>query len=250
MNRELTQTHPFVWRLIANNPSVMTGPGTNTYLVGRDSLTVIDPGPFDKSHVTNTVAAAKSLEKPIQQIIVTHHHPDHDGAADLLVRELGISWWDFGNPLKAEEVVDAGGVSLVVKHTPGHIYSHISLWQPEQRLLFAGDLVAGQGTILIIPPDGDMADYFNSLAAMKLLDAVAILPGHGPVLENPTELLQEYIDHRLMREEQVLTLFKQGYKMAQDLASQIYGDRGPEVLGIATLQIEAHLKKLAEERRI
>ncbi len=250
MDRELTQTHPDVWRVVANNPSVMTGPGTNTYLVGRDALTVIDPGPFDQSHVQTTVRAAKRIGKPIDQIIVTHHHPDHDGVADLLARELGVPWWDYGNPLKAEEQIDAGGVNLVVKHTPGHIYRHISLWQPEQKLLFAADLVAGQGTILIIPPDGDMADYLASLEAMKSLNALAILPGHGPVIENPVELLQEYIDHRLMREQQVLHFYNEGFTTARALANQIYGDKAPEVIGIATLQIEAHLKKLEQEGRI
>jgi glyoxylase-like metal-dependent hydrolase (beta-lactamase superfamily II) len=115
-------------------------------------------------------------------------------------------------------------------------------------LLFAGDLVAGQGTILIIPPDGDMAAYLDSLRKMIALAPAAILPGHGPVITEAQALLQQYLDHRLQREQQVLDLLALGYGTAADIAAQIYSDR-LEVLGIGTLQVEAHLAKLHREGR-
>jgi glyoxylase-like metal-dependent hydrolase (beta-lactamase superfamily II) len=144
--------------------------------------------------------------------------------------------------------VKVEGQTLIVQHTPGHIYAHICLWYVEQRLLFAGDLAAGQGTVLIVPPDGDMAAYLDSLRAMLALAPAAILPGHGPVIENAQALLQAYIDHRLAREEQVLSWLSQGLTTAEAIAAQIYADR-PEVMNIAPLQIEAHLEKLRKEGR-
>ena len=249
MERTLTQLYPNIWRLVADNPSVMTGPGTNTYFVGQDRLFIIDPGPADNRHLENIVAATKTLQAEVEAIIPTHAHPDHDGGTAALARRLAAPVWRFDDPLQNETALEISGIPLLAKHTPGHIYAHLSLWQPDQRLLFAGDLVAGQGTILIIPPDGDMAAYLDSLAAIQVLAPAAILPGHGPVIETPQALLQEYIDHRLMREEQVLGYVKQGYTTADQIAAQIYADR-PEVLGIAALQTEAHLKKLRQEGRI
>ena len=154
----------------------------------------------------------------------------------------------FDHPLQPEAELEIDGVKLVVKPTPGHIQAHLCLWLPELRLLIAGDLVAGQGTILIIPPDGDMAAYLASLAAMKALNPAAILPGHGPVIKDAPALLQAYIDHRLQREQQVLACLEQGYTTARQIAEKIYADR-PEALGIATMQVEAHLEKLRQEGR-
>jgi hydroxyacylglutathione hydrolase len=249
LNRTLSQIYPNIWRLVADNPSVMTGPGTNTYLVGKRRLLIIDPGPLAETHQANIIAATQTLEATVEALIVTHHHADHSGGALRLAHRLKVPLWSYDDPLQAEAELEIEGLKLVVKHTPGHIQAHLCLWQPEQRLLFAGDLVAGQGTILVIPPDGDMAAYLDSLAAIQVLNPVAILPGHGPVIDTPQTLLQEYIDHRLHREQQVLTCLAEGYTTARQIAQRIYADR-PEVLGIATLQTEAHLEKLRRERRV
>jgi glyoxylase-like metal-dependent hydrolase (beta-lactamase superfamily II) len=247
----LTQTHPHVWRLVAPNPSPMTGPGTNTYLVGEQRLVIIDPGPANEAYLETIVAALHTLHAEVQAIILTHHHADHAGGASQLSQHLNLSVFSFGQPLQHGDKINFGESplsSLIVLHTPGHIHAHICLWLAEQRLLFAGDLVAGQGTILIIPPDGDMAAYLDSLRAMQTLAPAAILPGHGPVIEDPQTLLQAYIDHRLQREQQVLDWLAQGYTTAAEIAAQIYADR-PEALGLATLQVEAHLEKLRREGR-
>ena len=249
LDRNLTQIYPGIWRLIANNPSPMTGPGTNTYLVGHKQAIIIDPGPADEAHLANITRACQTLALDVQAIIITHHHADHSGGARQLAQRLGISLLSFGDPVQAGDRIEVDHLTLTVQHTPGHIQAHICLWASEQRLLLAGDLVAGQGTILVIPPDGDMAAYLESLRAMQALNSAAILPGHGPVIEDPQTMLQEYIEHRLMREQQVLDHAAQGHHSAADIAAQIYADR-PTAIGIGTLQVEAHLEKLRKEGRV
>jgi glyoxylase-like metal-dependent hydrolase (beta-lactamase superfamily II) len=227
----------------------MTGPGTNTYFVGSQQVVIIDPGPADETHLNNILDALERLKAGAQAVIITHAHADHAGGATQLAGRLNVPVLSFGDPFQQFDNFEIDALILKIHHTPGHIYAHICLLLTEQHLLFAGDLVAGQGTILIIPPDGDMADYLNSLAAMKALAPAAILPGHGPVIADPPALLQEYIDHRLAREQQVLHWWAQGYRAARDIAAQIYADR-PAALTIATLQTEAHLAKLRQEGRL
>lgn len=249
LSRDFTQIQPNVWRLIAPNPSLMTGPGTNTYLVGNKQLIIIDPGPANAAHLANIVGAVQSLRATMHAIVVTHHHSDHSAGASTLARRLNVPLLSFGSPLEHGAELRFDDIKIVIQHTPGHIYEHICIWLVGQRLLFAGDLVAGEGTILIIPPDGDMAAYLESLRAIMKLAPDAILPGHGAVIENPLALLQEYIDHRLTRERQVLEYLAQGYTTASEIAAQIYADR-PQALGIAALQVEAHLEKLRREGRL
>jgi glyoxylase-like metal-dependent hydrolase (beta-lactamase superfamily II) len=247
--RKLTQIFPGVWRLVANNPSPMTGPGTNAYLVGGNQVVIVDPGPDRMSHLNNILGALQSLGAKAASVVITHHHADHAGCAEKLAARLAVPLISYGNPLLHGSEIYANGHTIVIQHTPGHIYTHLCLWLIERKLLFTGDLVAGQGTILIIPPDGNMAAYLDSLRAMKALAPTAILPGHGPVIDTPEVVLQDYIDHRLDREQQVLYWYGQGHTLAGDIAARIYVDR-PEVIGIATLQVEAHLEKLSKENRL
>ncbi|NJN92781.1 MAG: MBL fold metallo-hydrolase [Anaerolineales bacterium] len=255
IERTLTQTHPHVWRLVAPNPSPMTGPGTNTYLVGGPKVVIIDPGPADETHQQAIVAALQTLHAEAQAVVVTHSHPDHSEGAPTLAHRLNVPLLSLGSPLPHNDSLqivlrpstfDLEPSTLTILHTPGHTPDHLCLWWAEPRLLFAGDLVAGEGTVLIVPPDGDMAAYLDSLRAMLALSPQAILPGHGPVIEDAPALLQQYLDHRLQREQQVLALLAQGYTTAAAIAAQIYADR-PEALAIATLQVEAHLEKLRKE---
>jgi hydroxyacylglutathione hydrolase len=248
IKRNLTQIYPGVWRLIAPNASPMTGPGTNTYLVGQRQMVVIDPGPPDQAHVKVILQALQTLAATVQGVIVTHPHSDHQGCAEQVACQLEAPLLRFDQPLRHGSKIEIEDRTLVVHHTPGHTYAHICLWLVAQRLLFAGDLVAGQGSVLIVPPDGDMAAYMDSLRAMMALDPAAILPGHGPVIESPQALLRAYLEHRLAREAEVLHWLGQGYIMAQEIAAKIYADR-PEVLPVATLQVEAHLAKLRKEGR-
>jgi len=250
LERGLTRLFPGVWRLVAPNPSPLTGPGTNTYLVGGgNSVVVIDPGPALPEHTQIIACSLREINATAQAIIPTHAHPDHDAGTEALAELTGAPVLRFLQPLKHGLQIDAGGIELTVQHTPGHVQAHISLWQPRQRLLFAGDLVAGEGTVLVIPPDGDMADYLHSLRAAQALQPAAILPGHGPVIHRPAELLRQYINHRLEREQQVLRWWQAGETTAAGIAAKIYAGR-PDVLPIATLQIQAHLNKLTREGRL
>ncbi|MCB9077917.1 MAG: MBL fold metallo-hydrolase [Anaerolineaceae bacterium] len=248
--RALTQIDPYVWRIVADNPSPMTGPGTNTYLVGRERVVIIDPGPNLAGHLAEIVAALDTLRVTPEAIILTHPHPDHDGGIEALRQEIPVPLLKFGQGLDDHSLISLDCGALLVRHTPGHIHDHISLWWAEPGLLFAGDLVAGQGTIVVIPPDGDMADYLDSLRAMQALAPTRIFPGHGPASDTPHALLQTYIDHRLAREQQVLHWLAQGRTTAAAIAAAIYADQPPQVLPIATLQVEAHLIKLRREGRL
>jgi glyoxylase-like metal-dependent hydrolase (beta-lactamase superfamily II) len=250
LTRTLTQTHPHVWRLIAPNASPMTGPGTNTYLVGsRAHLAIIDPGPAENAHIDDILQALETLQVKQTSVMVTHHHSDHAAYAQQLADRLNVPLLSLNHPFQHEDDIQLDNVRLRVLHTPGHTYVHACFYLVEQKLLLAGDLVAGQGSILIVPPDGDMADYIASLQAIQVLAPVAILPGHGPVITEPLAFLQEYINHRLAREEEILGWALQGYSAAEAIAAQIYKGR-PDVLRVATMQVEAHLEKLRKEGRL
>jgi glyoxylase-like metal-dependent hydrolase (beta-lactamase superfamily II) len=227
----------------------MTGPGTNTYLVGGSHLFIIDPGPALEIHLNNIIAALDTLRATAQAIILTHQHADHTAGAESLARRLAIPILSFGQPLQPGDKINLQPSTLIVFHTPGHTSDHLCLWLAEPRLLLAGDLVAGEGTILIVPPDGDMAAYLDSLRAMLALTPAAILPGHGPVITEPMTLLRQYLDHRLRREQQVLEWLAQGYSTAADIAARIYAGQ-PVDMSIAALQVEAHLEKLRREGRV
>jgi hydroxyacylglutathione hydrolase len=212
-------------------------------------MIILDPGPAIETHLINIVDAVQILRAKVQAIVVTHHHQDHSEGASELARWLAVPVLSFGDPLWAGDEIAVAGLKLAILHTPGHIHAHLGLWWAEQRLLLAGDLVAGQGTILVIPPEGDMTDYLDSLQAMLDLAPAAILPGHGPVITEPQKLLQQYLDHRLRREQQVLAWVTHGYISAADIAARIYADQ-PAALEIAALQVEAHLTKLRREGRV
>lgn len=246
-----TQLFPNVWRITANNPSPMTGPGSNTYLVGGSgsSVAIIDPGPNLPEHLDNIETALHGLKATAQAVIPTHPHHDHDGGSEALAARLNAPVLRFEAPLAHGDILPVDGLLLTVLHTPGHIHRHICLWLAASRLLFAGDLVAGAGTVLIIPPEGDMADYLASLRAMQALQPAAILPGHGPTLTRPDAVLRQYLEHRLAREQQVLAAYRAGATTAAAIAAQIYADR-PHALPIATLQVEAHLHKLHREGQL
>jgi glyoxylase-like metal-dependent hydrolase (beta-lactamase superfamily II) len=251
---------PGVWRLVAPNPSLMTGPGTNTYLIGGRTTIILDPGPADPTHRDAIARALEQLGATPRLIVVSHRHSDHSSGAIPLGRRLGVplaayeaglgASSDYARPLLDGSELAVEGFTLLARYTPGHCDDHLCFWLKEHRLLFAADLVAGAGTILITPPDGDMAAYLNSLQAMLALDLEAILPGHGPVIDTPREKLQEYIDHRLRRERQVIDCLGRGFSSAREIARQIYAGEPPSVLPLATMQIEAHLAKLTREGKL
>lgn len=249
---------PMVRRIVCENPSFMTGPGTNTYLVGIDEIAVIDPGPEDAGHLE---AIAGCGGDRIRWILLTHTHPDHAPGAVALRERTGAQLLAFGpgpenlpidGTLGDNDVIEATEYHLKVLHTPGHASDHLCYLLPEERTLFTGDHIMQGSTVVIAPPDGDMKAYLASLERLRQIKPRlrAIAPGHGHLIENPNDVIDEYISHRLAREQQVLDALRAaGSATIADLVSAIYSDVPVELHPVAAYSVWAHLRKLAAEGR-
>jgi glyoxylase-like metal-dependent hydrolase (beta-lactamase superfamily II) len=247
-----------VVRVTAGNPGVMTGPGTNTYLLGTGDLAVVDPGPDDLHHLDAVATAGGGR---IRWILVTHTHPDHAPGASRLAswtgaEQLGFDARDGFAPdrrLADGCTVRAPGLSLRAVHTPGHASNHLCylLDGVAGRLLCTGDHVMQGSTVVISPPDGDMADYLASLRLVAALDPPVdvIAPGHGSLIENPIAAIGEVVDHRLARQTKVAaTLQAAGSSTVDGLLTAVYDDVDTDRLPIARRSLWAHLRKLAVDR--
>jgi glyoxylase-like metal-dependent hydrolase (beta-lactamase superfamily II) len=239
---------PLVRRTVAPNPSPMTGGGTNTYLVGRGEIVVIDPGPGDAVHVAGILAAAGGDR--ITRILLTHGHPDHAPAAPLLARRVAAPILSHEEGLPDGQTIHAGGASLEVLHTPGHTRDHLCFWLKEEKGLFSGDLVMSGSTVVIAPPEGDMAAYLTSLERLRRLPLDRIYPGHGDVINEPAQLLEHYVEHRLLRERQILDALRAGPARIPDLVARIYAEVPVVLHRLAAQSVHAHLLKLRAEGRV
>jgi glyoxylase-like metal-dependent hydrolase (beta-lactamase superfamily II) len=251
---------PLVRRIVAPNPSPMTGPGTNTYLVGIDEVAVIDPGPDDAAHI-EAIIGASMLER-VRWVLVTHHHPDHSAGVPRLARETGAEIVALGPPKSARadwspdrrasdgEVIEGTEWGLEVLHTPGHASDHLCFFLEEERVLFTGDMVLSGTTSVIAPPDGDMAAYLASLERMRKRRLTRICPGHGDVIDDPKGVLSEYIAHRLEREAQILDALREGPSKIPDLVSRIYAEVPEALHEWAARSVHAHLLKLKSEGKV
>jgi glyoxylase-like metal-dependent hydrolase (beta-lactamase superfamily II)/8-oxo-dGTP pyrophosphatase MutT (NUDIX family) len=263
-----------LWRVTANNGSVMTGPGTNTYLLraAGDDWVLIDPGPDDAGHVQATLALLAKLQASLVAILVTHTHIDHSPAWGAIKAATGApthgriadhpEWQDPSFvpdvALQGGERLDfGGGLVLHAVHTPGHASNHLCYRHEAERLLFTGDHVMQGSTVVINPPDGDMAAYLGSLAQLAA-DAPAsfdvIAPGHGFLIEQPERLLRGLIAHRQRREAKVsaaLTAFAEVSRAASldELVTRVYDDVGVERHGVARRSLLAHLLHLRAQGR-
>lgn len=262
-------------RIRANNPSPLTGTGTNTYLIGAGEVAVIDPGPDQEDHLTEILSSLEPGEH-IGKILVTHSHLDHSAMVPALKRETGAQVFAFGDSsagksahlktlagLGGGEGVDHGfkpdvtvadGQELTVgKHgvsaiwTPGHFGNHLCFEWGD--VLFSGDLVMGWATSLVSPPDGDLTAFMASLARLQGKQHVTYLPGHGEPVPNPQDRLQELIDHRNMRETQILVQLAKGPANANDLTRAIYTDVPPHLHPAATRNVLAHLIDLTQKNK-
>lgn len=247
-----------LWRLTAANAGIMTGPGTNTYLLeaGGDSV-VIDPGPDDESHLRTLLAAASA---PIRRILVTHTHEDHSPGAARLRSLTGASvlgrtsahrqWQDASfvcdrELAHGERLPLDAGTALRVIHTPGHASNHLCYLLEPERLLFTGDHVIEGSTVVIDPPDGDMAAYLASLESLLEADLECLAPGHGTLIPNPREALRALIRHRLRREAKVLSVLESARSAPLgSLLARVYDDVPAQLHPIAERSLLAHLLKL------
>jgi len=235
---------------LAENAGPLTGRGNNTWLLDGAEPTLIDAGIGQPEHVE---AIARALEgRPLVRVLVTHGHADHaSGVPALRARWPSIDAHKFLLPgedgwlaLSDGQHVRAGDADLVVLHTPGHAPDHVCFLNATGDI-FSGDMIV-KGTTIMIPAGrgGSMRDYMASLARLQALGPARIYPGHGPVIDRPLELLAEYIEHRRMREAQVLACLTGGITAAADMLPRIYPDLPVALRPAALATIEAHLEKL------
>jgi len=258
---KVVELSPLVRRITAGNGSVFTGPGTNTYLVGKEEVTVIDPGPAMQEHIDVITAAAPN----IKQILVTHTHPDHSPGVRLLKENLDIPAYGMltnssknqDQTFNPERILEDGEVfqeeefSIEVVHTPGHASNHLCFILKEEKLIFTGDHIMNGSTVVIGPPDGNMKQYIQSLEKLKDYDIEKIAPGHGELLENPHEVADWIINHRLEREKKVFQALQEATKGTPDtLVEKVYDDVDSSLFPIAKASLLAHLIKLEEDQLI
>lgn len=255
---------PLVTRVLAPNPGFMTGPGTNSYLIGRQEIAVLDPGPAISAHVDALLEAALAIGGRIRWIVLTHTHQDHAPAAVELQRRTGASILGQpplpGDPAQATIPVDAvlahgdrlanAEFSLRALHTPGHVGNHLCYLLEKERLLFSGDHLINGSTVVIIPPSGNMADYLRSLELLAVEDIAAIAPGHGDLIANAQALVQYTIHHRLAREAKVLGRLQPAAQTLAQLVPLVYDDVTPALHAVAQFSLHAHLIKLLAEGRV
>jgi glyoxylase-like metal-dependent hydrolase (beta-lactamase superfamily II) len=253
---------PRVVRVTAPNPGMMTGPGTNSYVVGTTDRAVVDPGPdvTDDGMAGHLEALVAAAEDRIRWIVVTHTHLDHSPAAAALRARTGaeVIGFDARDGLVPDRSVTEGftltgpGFALRALHTPGHASNHLCWLLGQEGMLFSGDHVMAGSTVVIAPPDGDMVVYLHSLRRLLVLDPplATIAPGHGPLLTDPAATVQAVIAHRLEREALVLQALEgTGPTTVEALLPLVYSDVRAELVPVAAKSLWAHLRKLAGEGR-
>ena len=263
-------SHPLVRRLTAPNPGPFTATGTQTYIVGRSEVAVIDPGPDLPEHLDAILAATR--DERIVTIVCTHTHRDHSPAAAPLASLTGATVtgcapivsqgkgsgmeasFDTGyapDRIMAEgDVVSGDGWTLRAVPTPGHTSNHVCFELPEARALFTGDHVMGWSTTVVIPPDGDMGAYMISLEKLLARDDAIYFPAHGDPVTAPQRLVRGMIGHRRQRENQILRLLGEGPRGISQMVEAMYAGLDPRLVGGAGASVRAHLVDLDRRGRV
>jgi glyoxylase-like metal-dependent hydrolase (beta-lactamase superfamily II) len=256
---KFSELAPGIRRLLAPNPSMMTGPGTNTYLFGVSEVAVLDPGPRIGRHIEKIQAIAGGS---IRWILVTHTHPDHSPGAAALAEATGAEL--LGRPapngshqdktfepdriLHDDDELKTDEFVLRAVQTPGHASNHVCYLHAGMNWLFTGDHVIDGSTVVINPPDGNMSHYIESLRRVKSLRCTALAPGHGEVITDPGRVIDWIIDHRLERELKVVdALIANPNLTTRELVRHVYKDVDKKLYGLAERSLLAHLLKLEDD---
>lgn len=263
---QAAEAAPGVQRIVAHNGGPFTLYGTGTFIVGDSSVAVIDPGPVDGPHLTALLHALGDRE--VSHILITHTHPDHSPGAAALKAATGAPTLGFGPHAEGKadraqvsgggadldfvpdrrlvdgELVEGEGWALRAVHTPGHCSNHLCFALESERLLFSGDHVMGWSTTVVAPPDGDMADYVQSLRGLLRRDDARYLPAHGGAIEDPQRFVRACIEHRTARERQILAAIGAGQHTIAEMVAGMYRDVLPILHHAAARSVLAHLTDL------
>jgi glyoxylase-like metal-dependent hydrolase (beta-lactamase superfamily II) len=262
------QVTPMVRRIVARNPSGFTFHGTNTYIVGRGRVAVIDPGPLLDEHLA---ALARELEgETVEHILVTHTHHDHSpGARPFRDKAGGTVWGAHPRPLPenaktaesihrdfspdielADGTVVAGeGWTLEAVHTPGHMSNHMCFALKEENILFSGDHIMSWNTTVVSPPDGNMREYFDSLEVCLKRGETTFWPAHGPEIPDPGPFTRAYRGHRRMREAEIGRCLEKGLHTIPEIVERLYAHLPAKMHGAAARSVLAHLEHMVETGR-
>lgn len=269
MTEPTVRIAPDILRILAPNPSPMTGTGTNTWILGQDRLLIIDPGPEDEGHLARILAATRGHE--VAGIVLTHGHRDHTALAPRLAQAagapvmaispsqpggraeaLGLVFDRPASVLPAPDIALGEGMQVEgwrVLHTPGHMHDHLCLWRDDGHLV-TGDAVMGWATSIIPPPSGDMGDYMLSLERLAMLRPRLGLPGHGAVLRDASARIATLAAHRADREASLSAALEQGPATCGELTARTYAGLPDRLIFAAELTCLAHLVMLADQGRV
>ena len=268
---EAIDISPLLRRVVANNPSKYTFHGTGTYVIGRGSVAIVDPGPDNDAHVDALLHAVRG--ESVSHILITHTHADHSPASRAVAESTGATVLAFGpHPSEAtgegddQKGVDAGfepdttldhgdivegeGWTVEALHTPGHISNHLCFALAEEKAVLTGDHVMGWSTTVIPPPDGNIAAYLRSLELLLDRDEQILYPTHGGPRRDAHHYVRALLDHRLDRERQIVDQLALGPRSAGEIVKVLYADVREELHKPAARSVVAHLRKLHDEERV
>jgi glyoxylase-like metal-dependent hydrolase (beta-lactamase superfamily II) len=261
---KLEQLEPGIGRILARNPSPFTYTGTQTYLLGKREVVVIDPGPDLEDHLEAILLAI--AERPLKAILCTHTHRDHSpagrllkdridapivGCAPLALESVGPrADASFDPGYKPDRVFEDGetlevdGEELVAVATPGHTSNHLCF--AYRGALFTGDHVMKWSTTVVFPPDGDMGAYMASLEKLRRREDRVYYPAHGPAVDNPQQYLRQLVGHRMQRESQILSLIRERPRRIAEIVVDAYPGLDPRLTIAAGGSVLAHLLDLRQ----